>query len=144
MEKFNIKMKSALTLVVTLTALLFTSCNGNAQQAQGGEGAIQNVNTDQFKRAENNPDVILLDVRTPNETKQGIIDGAITMDIYNANFDQKLATLDTAKQVYVYCKSGARSSKAATKLEAMGFKKVYNLKGGIMGWQGSGENTVKP
>jgi len=144
MEKFNVKMRSALTLVVTITALLFTSCNGNAQQAQGGEGTIQNVSAEQFKQAENNSEVILLDVRTPNETKQGVIEGAVTMDIYNADFDQKLSTLDTTKQVYVYCRSGARSSKAAEKLEAMGFNKVYNLKGGILGWQNAGENTVKP
>ena len=43
--------------------------------------------------------------------------------------------MDKDKPVYLYCRSGARSQKAARKLIDMGFEKVYDLKGGFMRWK---------
>ena len=143
MEKF--KMNGKLSVLLMSIALLFSACNGSAQKSTSSEGAeIQNVGVEAFKEAESNEEVILLDVRTPGETNQGIIEGAITMDFYSSDFDQQLSSLDSTKEVYVYCRSGGRSAKAADKLKDLGFKKVYNLKGGMNGWKSAGEKTVQP
>jgi thioredoxin len=51
--------------------------------------------------------------------------------------DKQVASFDKAKPVFVYCLSGGRSSAAASKLRASGFKTVYELNGGIMKWRGA-------
>lgn len=122
-----------------LFALFLGSC-GNAQQSGG---VIENVNVSTFEKGMYGENVILLDVRTPKEIAQGYIEGAEVMDFYAADFDSKLKTLDPDKEVYVYCRSGGRSYKTAEKLEAMGFKKVVNLDGGIGAWNSAGKPTVK-
>ena len=45
--------------------------------------------------------------------------------------------------IYVYCRSGGRSSSAADKMEKLGFTKVYNMIGGIGSWQSKGYETIK-
>ena len=47
---------------------------------------------------------------------------------------QLLRELDSARDVVLYCKSGARSAKALRQLQAAGFKRVWNLAGGILRW----------
>ncbi|NND78860.1 MAG: rhodanese-like domain-containing protein, partial [Maribacter sp.] len=49
-------------------------------------------------------------------------------------FKQAFEKLDKSKPVYLYCRSGSRSKKAAQKVLDMGFVKVYDLKGGYMRW----------
>lgn len=73
---------------------------------------------------------ILLDVRTPEEFGFGHLEGAMNINWYDADFKDKVAALDRLKTVYVYCKAGGRSAKAADVMREMGFKKVVNLEGG--------------
>ncbi len=128
-----------LTFLPVLVALLFGSC-GNAQHSNG---VVENANVNAFEQGMYGENVILLDVRMPKEVAQGHIEGAEVMDFYSADFDSKLKTLDSEKEVYVYCRSGGRSYKTAEKLAAMGFKKVVNLDGGIGAWNSAGKPTVK-
>lgn len=81
-----------------------------------------------------NDDLIILDVRTPEETALGTIPNAIVIDIYDADFDAKLAILNKSKPYLVYCKAGSRSVSASEKMIAAGFSDVSNLKGGYMAW----------
>lgn len=74
---------------------------------------------------------ILLDVRTPKEYNAAHIDGALNLNYYEKNFKEELAQLDTTKTVFVYCHSGGRSFRAGKVLASLGFKKVYDLKGGF-------------
>ncbi len=46
--------------------------------------------------------------------------------------------LDKSKPVFLYCKSGKRSSSAANKLEELGFTKIYELEGGMLKWDAAG------
>lgn len=79
--------------------------------------------------------VQLVDVRTPREYKNGHIKNAINIDFYDkANFERSFDKLDKNKPVYLYCRSSARSQKAAQILVNMGFPKIYDLKGGYMRW----------
>ena len=87
---------------------------------------------DQFKAQVENKNVQLVDVRTPAEFKAGHIKGAKNIDFFSGNFESNFDKLNKEKAVYVYCRSGSRSWQAAKKLEAMGFKEIYDLKGGIL------------
>lgn len=81
-----------------------------------------------------NSDVLVLDVRTDAEIKNGMIKNAIHID-YNANdFRTKIDKLDRNKSYLVYCHAGGRSKKAAEIMKSMGFKSVNNLADGYRSW----------
>lgn len=75
-------------------------------------------------------DGILIDVRTPQEFEAGHLDNAVNIDWFANDFTKKIETLDKEKPVYVYCKKGGRSTKAAHVLDSLGFEKVIELEGG--------------
>ena len=85
----------------------------------------------------------LLDVRTPEEWKEGHLEKAKLVTLSKEGFVEKAkAELDPKKPVLVYCKSGGRSAKAAKQLREAGFT-VYDLDGGITAWQKAGKPVVK-
>lgn len=80
-------------------------------------------------------DAVILDVRTEEETENGIIDGAKVIDIYQGQgFIDEVEKLDKDKNYYVYCRSGARSAQACALMGQLGFETTYNLLGGYMAW----------
>ena len=82
-------------------------------------------------------DAVIIDVRTEAEIAQGYIPDMNHMDIFNpGEFMETAKQLDTSKNYYVYCRSGARSAQACAVLNTLGFKNTYNLTGGFMEWQG--------
>ena len=80
----------------------------------------------------------IIDVRTPQEFATGYIPGAININFYDKDFKTQLESLDKNQPVFVYCKVGGRSAQAAKQLEASGFKKIYDLDGGILSWTRTG------
>lgn len=87
-----------------------------------------------FKKAIAN-DVQLVDVRTPKEYQSGYIKNAKNIDYFNKDaFTAAFEKLDKNEPVYIYCRSGNRSQKAAQRLDSLGFKKIYDLEGGYMNW----------
>jgi adenylyltransferase/sulfurtransferase len=50
--------------------------------------------------------------------------------------------MDSARDVVVYCKVGARSARAVRQLQTAGFKRVWNLAGGIIRWSEEVDPTV--
>ena len=77
----------------------------------------------------------LLDVRTSREFKQQRIAKALNIDVFSADFEHKCqAKFDLSQPILLYCQSGQRSMNAARKLEKIGFKEIYNLKGGMIAW----------
>jgi len=74
--------------------------------------------------------VILIDVRTPEEFEAGHIDNAQNMNWFDKDFTKKMKAIDKKETVYVYCKKGGRSAKAAQLLDSLGYKKVIDLVGG--------------
>ncbi len=77
---------------------------------------------------------LLLDVRTPNEFYDGHIAGATLIPVQQ--LAERIDELENVKDkpVLVYCRSGNRSIPASQILIRNGFKKVYNMNGGILGW----------
>jgi phage shock protein E len=72
----------------------------------------------------------LIDVRTPEEVNAGAIEGSTNIDFNAAEFKEKMAKLDKSKPVFVYCRAGGRSAKAANVCKELGFKEIYDMQGG--------------
>ena len=85
---------------------------------------------------------VIIDLRTDEEFNEGILKDAVQINFYDEGFEQSINVLDKSKNYYVYCKSGGRSAKAATKMAEMGFN-VFDMKGGITAWKSKGKSTVK-
>jgi rhodanese-related sulfurtransferase len=89
------------------------------------------------KMSAEDPNSVILDVRTPEEVEEGIIGDAMHLDIYTGQaFVDALEKLDKNKNYYVYCRSGNRSGQACAIMNSLGFSNAYNLKGGILEWEG--------
>ena len=102
------------------------------------------INLDASKFAEKiaEGDVVVLDVRTPEEFNSGHIPSAINIDIYSDYFRADISALDNSKSYAVYCRSGKRSVDAASEMDLIGFESTFNLTGGIIEWADSGRTTV--
>lgn len=81
------------------------------------------------------PDASVIDVRTPEEFSKGHLQNAQNFNWNDEGFLSKISPKDKNKPVLVYCLSGGRSAEAASKMRSLGFKEVYELKGGIMKWK---------
>ncbi len=75
------------------------------------------------------PGSVVLDVRTPDEYAGGHVDGAINMDVLAPDFRTRAAALDPDGTYYLYCRSGARSGRAATILQSLGVTEAHNAGG---------------
>jgi len=106
--------------------------------------SIENINPQAFKEKVKLERGYLLDVRSDWEYADGFLEGALNLDIHGDMFQLLVAKLDQQRCCYVYCFSGSRSTEAAHYLISKGFKKVYNLQGGIVAWQKAGLPIVKP
>lgn len=130
-------------IFLVFTAVYLTSCEGNAQGQAAYIGQPANAGTvnkvldvSSFqKKLTSTSGIQLVDVRTPAEYQQGHIEGAVNIDFRNPSiFDQEFSRLNHEQPVMIYCRSGRRSAAAAKKLEAMGFREIYDLEGGYLQW----------
>ncbi|KAA9341064.1 rhodanese-like domain-containing protein [Larkinella humicola] len=71
----------------------------------------------------------LVDVRTPEEYGEGHLAHSKNIDFRAANFKDQISKLDKNKPVYLYCRSGNRSGRAADTLQTLGFKSPFNIGG---------------
>ena len=101
-----------------------------------------NLDSSMFAEKIAESDVVVLDVRTPEEFNSGHIPSAINIDIYSDYFNSDIEALDKSKSYAVYCRSGKRSVDASSEMDVIGFKTTYNLTGGIIEWVDSGRETV--
>ena len=85
-------------------------------------------------------DFDLIDVREPHEWAIARIPGARLVPL--GTFTESLASFDSARDIVVTCKMGGRSAKAVRQLQAAGFKKVWNLAGGILRWSDDVDPSV--
>lgn len=104
--------------------LIFSLCFLFLGCAQNSSKPITEVSQNELN------DVILVDVRTPEEYAAGHIDKAMNINWYDENFAKQFDTVNKNETIYVYCKKGGRSAKAQQFLDSLGFKKVVNLEGG--------------
>lgn len=116
-----------------LILLLFVlACNS----AEKSEGVHQRVSLEEFKEIIKNPEVQLVDVRTPDEYNGGFIGNAKNIDFRSESFiDDCVQQLDKSKEIAIYCAAGGRSAKALVMLKEAGFTKVYELGVGYNGYR---------
>jgi phage shock protein E len=127
--------KIAATTVIVFMAFTVASCQEKAMESSGTGVISVDVNVIDFATILDTAQTgIILDVRTDQEFASGHISGAQQMNFYDSDFKSQLETLDPDVPVYIYCRSGGRSGKAASMMKAMGFRAVYNLEGGVGAW----------
>ncbi len=106
-------------------------------------GNIEQITIDQMNDVLKGDSIQLLDVRTTEEYIESHLAKARNICITDDDFKEKAANLNRDEPIYVYCKKGGRSAKAAKILQEMGFKKIYDMTGGILLWEEAGLETEK-
>jgi rhodanese-related sulfurtransferase len=91
----------------------------------------------------NNPQFVILDVRTPEEFDGGHIAGAINININTGGFKTEVGELDKKKTFFVYCRTGRRSGEAVKIMRSLGFTDIIQMKGDILKWQSENLPLVK-
>ena len=111
-----------------LFIMIFFCVNCNSQ------AALNSITTKELKVLLSKGNIQLMDVRTPEEIKEGTIQTAFFANYFDVDFE-KVATaqLNKSKPVYLYCRSGNRSGKACKILKEKGFE-VINVIGGYQQW----------
>lgn len=146
-------MKRIAPLVV-VAALFAVSCGGGGGDDEGADfsgpepsaetqtaqgGLVRVSPTVAAATVEDPPDdLVILDVRTPEEFAEGHIDDAIMIDFYNDDFADQLAGLDPEVPYVLYCRSGNRSGQTLAIMEQLGFTSVQDVDGGAIAWQEAG------
>jgi len=120
-------------LKILLISFLFVGYGVSLTAQNSKAGVVKNIEPKELITALNN-NIQLVDVRTPNEFKSGHINKSVNINYYDQDFSTQIGKLDKSKPIYVYCRSGVRSKYSSEILKKLGFKTVYNLKGGILNW----------
>ena len=154
-------LKTKLTTLAISLALVATACSGgsnstekqatgpdspDAQPANDQAAGIRLVTAQEGAEIQNNPpeDLVILDVRTPEEFAAGHLEGAIMVDFYSQDFADRIAELDPDVPYLLYCNSGNRSGQTVPLLEELGFNDVADVDGGIQAWLSNDLPTVTP
>jgi rhodanese-related sulfurtransferase len=131
-------MRKAVALAVAAIASvgLLAGCSSSNE-------AIKKVDPVEFSEMISQPDVIILDVRTPEEFNAGHIANAININLEGSDFSSEVSKLDKNATVAVYCRSGNRSGVATEQMAELGFTDMYDMQGGIVDWEAAGGPVVK-
>ena len=108
-----------------------------------GNKGIAIINAQTAQEMINDPEVTVIDVRTPGEYQGGHLKQAKLLPV--AELSGRLDEISSLKAspILVYCRSGHRSSAAARILKKAGFSKISNLSGGITAWRDAGGAVTK-
>lgn len=118
------------TRFIFLTISFFVFLSGIAQ--------IKNVSPFVAEQKLNQKNLRVLDVRTLQEFNEGHLPNAIHIDVMDSvAFVKQIRKLKKGKTYLVYCKSGRRSTKAAEIMNHTGFRRIWNMEGGITAWKGT-------
>jgi len=117
----------------TVTELIdYQQFCGINEQVERGE-TDRDITVKELKaRLDAGDDLVLLDVREPNEWNIVRLPGARFIPVNSVT--QRAGELSTADEIVVYCKAVVRSARAVDNLRQLGFRKLWNLKGGINAW----------
>lgn len=119
-------MRKSILLIILIVSF---SCN------QKVETFGEVISVTQFENETQSEEIQLIDVRTAEEFEEGAIGHALNMDVNEVEeFKNQIEELDKSKPIYLYCRSGNRSQKAAKILQDEGFDEIYDLQGGYKAW----------
>ncbi|MGB3453277.1 MAG: rhodanese-like domain-containing protein [Moheibacter sp.] len=100
---------------------------------------MKNLSQNEWQEAvAEDKNAVVIDVRTVEECREGMIEKAINLDIINTDkFISEVEKMDRSKSYYLYCAAGGRSGNACALMTEMGFENVFNLMGGFSCWCGN-------
>ncbi|MGB5418083.1 rhodanese-like domain-containing protein [Algibacter sp.] len=129
-------MKSFQLLVASVLFSLMVSC-----QSSDNKNGVR-ISPEIFNDSISNNETQIIDVRTPKEFKLYHIEGAENINYYSEKFADSVRLLNPKKAVFLYCRSGKRSSESVTVFKELGFKNIYDLEGGIINWTKEGYKVI--
>ncbi|MEQ9619796.1 MAG: rhodanese-like domain-containing protein [Deltaproteobacteria bacterium] len=137
----------AASLILLLIYPRYTKADESEGAGQKDARAIKEVNATGahmlIEKNRDNPDFIILDVRTAEEYSDGHIENSLNLDYKSDSFKDEVGKLDKSKTYLVHCRSGRRSEAASKIMEETGFLNIYELDGGIKGWEETGFPVTK-
>lgn len=120
-----------------------------ADMVGDAKGRVENVDADALEAELAGGDVVLIDLREPEEiAAQGAIAGSTNVPRGMLEFradptsTYHLEPFDPARRTIVHCASGGRSALAAATLADMGYTRVAHLEGGLTAWKDAGKPTI--
>lgn len=130
-------MTSRLSVPYALAGILLLACAGLLSGA-GLKAVTPKEAYEVIRKNSDNPNFVVLDVRTPEEYDEGHIEGAINIDYYHPGFQSEVKKLDRSKTYLLYCRTGNRSGSAFRLFEDLRFQDVYHMEGGTSRWKREG------
>jgi adenylyltransferase/sulfurtransferase len=107
-------------------------CGIRGEEAPAQPTSVPDITPRELKaRFDRGDDLYVLDVREPHEFQICNIGGHL---IPLGDLPKRVSELDSSKEIVAHCRSGKRSAEAAEFLRKAGFRKILNLKGGILAW----------
>ncbi len=112
-----------------------------AQAEEEAEPPVPEISVEDLKaRIDRKDAFVLLDVREPYEYDIARIPGSKLIPL--GELPSRMSELDSADEIVIHCKVGARSAKAVRQLQKAGFAKLLNVEGGILAWADRVDNSV--
>ena len=102
--------------------------------AEEKDGVPEISPTELHRRLQRGDPLTIIDVREPHEWDIANLDVFGARLIPLGQLAERMHELDSAHEIVLHCRSGARSARALRQLRDAGFRKLWNLKGGILGW----------
>ena len=126
----------------TVTELIdyqqFCGIGPETDQVQEG---VEEITPTEFKRElDGGKDIFILDVRNPVEYEICRLEGSHLVPL--DKLLNRIHELDSARNIVAYCRSGVRSAQAIGILQDAGFRKLRNLKGGILAWSDEVDSSL--
>ncbi len=112
---------------------------------RGEEAPVENLQIPEItprelkQRQERGDDLFVLDVREPHEYQICNLNGYL---IPLGDLPKRVSELDSSREIVAHCRSGKRSADAVDFLRKAGFRKIWNLKGGILAWSDEVDPSV--
>jgi rhodanese-related sulfurtransferase len=114
-----------------------------AEKPQPFESIFPRDAYEMIQKNKENPDFVLVDIRTPEEFLSGHIEGAVNINYHDNDFVEQLDKLDKNKTYLIYCRTGRRSSDTINVMRRLKFREVYRILGDIVRWKAEGLPVVK-
>ena len=115
-------------------------CGIRGEEAPAPQTNVPEITPQELKkRLDRGDDLYILDVREPHEYQICNLGGHL---IPLGDLSRRVNELDSSREIVAHCRSGKRSAEAIEFLRAAGFRKIWNLKGGILAWSDEVDPTV--
>ena len=106
-----------------------------AHAAEAEQGSVPEISAIELKqRADRGENFVLIDVREPHEWEICNLEDIGARLIPLASLPEHMNELSSADDIVLHCRTGGRSAKAVRQLQEAGFRRLWNLKGGILAW----------